>query len=263
MPDKIVVTDTMIWYGIENGKYPSQIEGVRIHATYVNLFELSLSPNLLKDLEWMSKVVRALHDAHPMIIETNPIEFIIKKQFPDYPVKDKKYIEMLKGFEKLMSIDFSKAKPEDFEEASNQFKKSIDDWRNILQDLADKVNEMLPLVRHNIKSSTGKKAHRKVFSLPLFAELLNFYVRSFTEGEVELDIETYPWEEVELFIRVWDNYFKELEVSSSQKFQANDWFDLFNMAYVSKDSLYWTEENKWVRLIESDENTKKFLFKCL
>ncbi len=257
-----IITDTNIWYGIEGGKIILDLPAnYRLNATYINLFELSITPRLIDDMEYISRVVRTLHDAKPIIIEKNPIEYIIQKQYPDYQITDEKYKEMLVGFEKLMDVDFRNIDPDLYKEATEKFKITIEEWRRILQKLADDVNQLLPELREKIKQSTGKKVHRAIHSLPLFPELLNLYVKSFTNDGVQLDIETYPWEEIELFVRVWDNFFKDLEVSPNQKFQPNDWFDLFNLVYVGKDSKYWTNEKKWLRLISSDSNTAQYLFK--
>lgn len=206
-------------------------------------------------MEHILKVVRVLHDNHPIIFETAPIEYIIKKQYPKYQLTDIKHREILIGFEKLMNINFDKVTREELDEAGNEFKKTIESWRAILEKTANDINNLLPTLRENIKKTTGKTAHRKINSLPLFPELINLFVKSFTNGSIELEIETYPWDEIELFAVVWDNYFKDLEISSNQKFHGNDWFDLFNLVYVSPGSKYWTDEKKWIKLISDDKKT--------
>ncbi len=167
---------------------------------------------------------------------------------------------MLKGFEKLMDADFSTISESEFNEIKKSFHLTIESWKLELQKLADGINRLLPEIRENIKSSTGKKNHRAINSLPIFCDLINSFVREYTEGEIELNINTYPWNEIELFAMVWDNYFKELEVSPTRKFHANDWFDLFNLVYVSPGYKYWTDETKWVELIKNNQNTSVYLF---
>ncbi len=253
------ICDTNIWYDIASGKITKeQLAKVELYATYVNLFELAKTQNLVKDWVTVKKAVQALHDNSSGIYETNPIEFIIKKQFPEYRCKDISYQQILNGFEHLLRRD---EKEQIEKEVLDKMQKSIDEFADAAQKSADYLNTKLPEIRKKIKESIGKKEHRKIVSYPLIYEVINVFVQRQTEGTLSLNIEKYPWNEIDLLVRVWDNYFKELEVSGNQKFQPNDWQDIFAMVYVSPDDKYFTSETKWIRLMESDPHTKNYIAK--
>ncbi|PWL23526.1 MAG: hypothetical protein DCO96_15845 [Fluviicola sp. XM-24bin1] len=256
-----IICDTNIWYKIECGEFKKEAwEPNSLVATNLNLFELSLTPRLIDQTEYVSKIVRTLHDEHSLIIDMSPMDYIIKKQYPDRSSQDKQFGEMLEGFEKLMSVDFEKVDDDLLSAEQQKFRPHIESWRKSLDKISEDVNNLLPEVRANIKKTTNKRTHRAVNSLPIFADILNLMVQSYTEGKLQLDIETYPWSEIELFVRVWDNYFKDLELTPGQKFHPNDWFDLFNLVYVDPQAKYWTHEKKWIEIISRDQSTKHYLF---
>lgn len=254
-----IICDTNIWYDIASGKTnKEELSKVELYSTYVNLFELAKTQNLVKDWPTVKRVVKALHDNSKGIYEMNPIEFIIRKQYPGYECQDLTYKQILKGFEELMDRDDNiPIEKEVLEKMQN----SVDEFALAAQKAADNLNAKLPEIRQKIKSTIGKKEHRKIVSFPLLYEVINVFVQQHTKGAVTLDIGSYPWHEVDLFVRTWDNYFKELEVSGNQKFQPNDWQDIFAMVYVTPAYKYTTSEEKWIRLIESDIKTKDYLMK--
>lgn len=253
-----VICDTNFWYRVAHGEVKQEdLQKVKLYATQVNLVELSRTPNLLTNLPLVQRAVCALHDAKPTIFEVNPIEYIIQQQYPDYKITDRQYETILRDFEKLMRIDASEELPQD---ALVDMKKSIEGWKDGLQKCADDVNNILPEIRANIKQTTGKKFHRVKKSLPIFFDVINLFVREYSKGKVELNNDTYPWDKILFFITVWDNYFKELEVSGNRRFDLNDWHDLFNMVYVSKGFKYCTADNNWINIIKSDKTTIDYLY---
>lgn len=257
MEKQKVICDTMIWYHIANGKIDkAKLVGLELYSTYINLFELRKTPNFLKNWRMVKQAVRALHDNQKAIFVIHPIEYIIKKQFPDYVCKDNSYNQIIKEFEALLAMDDDS---EIDEETIKKMRATIDDFVAVAQKDADNINALLPELRNKIKKNVGKKAHRKIASYPLIYEVVNVYVKKFTKEEISLDIENYPWEELELFVKTWDNYFKELEVSGNRKFQPNDWQDIFSMVYVSPGWKYASGETKWIDLISNDKTTKDYL----
>lgn len=252
-----VICDTNIWYDIATGKIKKeQLAGMELYSSYVNLFELAKTPNLVIDWKLVKAAVRALHDNSKGIYETNPIEFIIQKQYPDYKAKDNSYKQILIGFEDLMDRPDTE---EITQEVKEKMQKSVDEFAEAAQKSADNVNAKLPVIREKIKETIGKKEHRKIVSYPLIYDVINVFVGQQSQGEISLDIENYPWGEIELLVKTWDGYFKDLEVSGNQKFQPNDWQDIFVMSYVNPEYKFLTSEGKWKRLIEGNADTKKYL----
>lgn len=255
-----VICDTNVWYNIANGRItPEKHPDILLHPTWVNLIELSRTPWLVgapDQIQLVQSVISALHKYNGGILKDDPLEYIIKKQHPSYSRDDREFKAILHGFETLMKADVSK--PLD-DVIIKKMAQSIDRWKCGLDQSAKQINDvLLPGIRKNIKETTGKKAHRLEQSIPIYFDLINVFVRDYTKGEIALDVATYPWKEIEFFIRVWDNFFKELEVSQ-QKFKPNDWLDLLNLAYASPGLKYSTDDGPWVRLIESDPETRPYL----
>lgn len=55
---------------------------------------------------------------------------------------------------------------------------------------------------------------------------------------------------INALILVLDKLFKDLE-TGERKWQRNDLFDLFNLAYVRRGDKYWTNEKKWIDIIKA------------
>lgn len=252
-----IVCDTMIWYDIAN-KYISESEMscLKLNGTFINLFELSTTPNLLKKLPLVQNAVEALHKYHNGIFEINPFEYIILKQHKDYVCIDNRYKSILNSFETLMRADVSLSIED---ENYLKMKISIDSQKANLQNATDSINEFLPSIRENIKNTTGKAEHAEIDSIPIIKKLINQMAIQFSKGKIELNIDTYPWEEIELFLVVFDNFFKELELRGNGKIQPNDWSDFINMVYVGKGDKYSTNEKKWKRIISDDKRIAHYL----
>ena len=52
------------------------------------------------------------------------------------------------------------------------------------------------------------------------------------------------WNRIELFLKTFDEWIRQLSIQPSLKIKPNDWNDLSNLVYVQPDSLYWTEDHK-------------------
>ena len=77
-----------------------------------------------------------------------------------------------------------------------------------------------------------------------------------------VDWENFNWKKLELFISLWGEYFKELELHSTMKFHTNDMNDIFNLIYVEPNTLYWTEDNKnWARILKENKKFNKYVFR--
>jgi hypothetical protein len=252
-----IICDTNIWYDIANN-YVTEIEmsNLNLHGTFINLFELSTTPNLLNKLPLVQRAVECLHKYHKGIYEIHPFEYLILKQHKNYICIDNRYKSILNSFETLMKADVSSTIDDKY---FLNMKIAIEDYKTRIKNITDSINDFLPEIRENIKNSTGKEEHIKLESTSIIKRLISQMIKQFSEGKIELQIDTYPWEEVELFLLVFDNFFKELEVIGNSKIQPNDWSDIINMVYVSKGDKYSTNEKTWKRIILSDKRIAHYL----
>ena len=129
-------------------------------------------------------------------------------------------------------------------ELQSEFELYINKAKEEMQNVGIKVNEMAVECKMKIKNN---QKHRKLLTLPIVYQLVNSWVDTATNGRYKL--KKYILSNNELFFKVLDYYFKCLEVGQ-YKWQRNDLFDLFNMAYVRRGDKYWTHEKKWLTLIK-------------
>ena len=85
-------------------------------------------------------------------------------------------------------------------------------------------------------------------SLESTKRLITTMVSNSTKREVTID--QINWDEIELFLYVTHSLHLEMEVSK-RRFQPNDLGDQYNLVYVGKDELYWTAEQRWIRVVQS------------
>ncbi|MBI1226925.1 MAG: hypothetical protein GC192_16965 [Bacteroidetes bacterium] len=258
MKEKIIC-DTNIWYGFASGELDfADYSSVNLVCTKVTIDELASSENIL-DTDKVFLVQRAskiIFSFASEIILESPVHWLIRIGNPDFSIDlspTKSNLEKLRTFSNLdkEAIDQISRIPE--------LRKKIQNYDKVLDPSFDFINSMSPIVNSNIKNTVGKKQHRKKDTSGGIKKLIQMMIdRNIPNSKI--DWTNYPWEKIVLFVKTWDLFFKELELSG-MKGESNDWYDLFNMVYVNDNEKYWTLEKKWNRLINSDIETKKFQFK--
>ena len=257
---KSVICDTNIWYSVANKKInESRLKDLHLYGTAVNILEISSTPNLIKNIELIVRVVKSMNQHHYLIIKTNPMEHLIvlfnKDYVPDGNVEER----LLNGFSTLMNIDTKKIPIENIKKAKKQINKILATQHKV----ADQINNRLPNIREEIKRKGGKKRHRKIDFTDTWkkfiSELVSIYSKEHCDKEYILDIKDKTWENLEFFIYTWESYFKILEIEN-RKFDKNDWADLFNLVYVQPGFKYWTLEKKWNRIFKENEKLSKYLY---
>ena len=220
-------------------------------STHLSIIELGSSENLIdeKRIRLTKNAAKALIEYSGELIKVDPIRYIARQE------AEKDFDQIIEQVKRLAFTEDEELK----EQIKNpRFQKSILQFDKILEPGVEFTNQVLPLIRENIKNSIGKNIHRGKNTLHEIKSLVQMMIgRSL---KANFDWEDYPWEKIHLFIHTWDMFFKELELSR-MKFQKNDWFDLFNIVYVSPNDKYFTLEKKWQRLITSHSITKDYLFK--
>lgn len=265
---KRVICDTMIWYEIGKGNIDvTKLEGVELIATGINIQEISSTENLLSELDLVKSALKGMENHHSQIIEYEPWDYLLTFHVDkDYePISREKYLKDLKAFELLIDgivdADF------DDEQKLKELNVLIKTFNDPIKDLTANMNEGLIKVRER---GSEKYGSRKAFVKHLqanensFLEIMDMFKEIFAARlgipKTELD-NSINWDNFELLFRTWDFYYKEKTIVSNAKFHENDFFDLTNMAYVGKDDLYWTmEKNPWLRILNANEVTKKYVF---
>ena len=131
-----------------------------------------------------------------------------------------------------------------------------------MQDLVDQFNTKIAGINKAVLSRYNKKQFRKMDKVPEIVEMFWDIIQIRLDHEDDLDPDKVDWENFELLIFAWDVYFKEKTMQPNSKFKINDRYDLMNMAYVQKDDLYWTkDEREPYRSLKGNDWAKEYFFK--
>lgn len=233
-----IIADTNIWYylGQKVIRYES-IMNQPIRPTFVNIFELSKSHNLLDKEDLSRSAIQMLFKFRERVIYEPPFIYLAKLH-QDYIFDPQNEIRNWLTFtEKIASgYSFDESKKEDL-------KKTLDSISAGLSSVADIFNDECEKVRLLIKN---KKAHKQIDSHQITSHFINICVETLTGGKCNLY--GFDLNRIELLVRTLDHFFKTLE-TSRMKIQPNDWYDFAILAYVQPGDKYWTREKRWINLI--------------
>lgn len=242
-----IICDTMIWYYLGNGLLDyKEFSNDNLIATRVNIYELANTPNLYKDFNYYRNALLGLRKYHSSIIEHAPIQYIGNCGLQKFEFNFEPLEAILRMFDKIIGL------PNDFqleEEHYNEFKEKIEILKKENSLLTHDCNNLLPIVRENIKNISGKKNHRMLDSTCYIKMLIKKTVRK----GYSIKWQDFDWKKIEYLVKVWDLYFKELELCSTRKIDENDWNDIWNFSYVKPDFYYLTCENKWFNIIKNED----------
>jgi hypothetical protein len=244
-----IVCDTNIWY--ELGQTPPMKDFLKEHqliGTFHAIDELSRTSNLIGHYDYTRSAIQALMTFSKPIFYEPPLIYLKRLNKPNFSFNPAKELKSILNFTMLIAngIDIVKDKQQDF-------KTYCENRRNELQKAADFFNEKAAKIKPKI---THKEKHRKEDSIPVNRKLISFFVASSCK-DTGLD-ETFDWSNVELFESVLKVVFNDMEIGA-MTLTMNDWYDLFNLIYVTPGRLYWTREKKWINLIKK-AGMEKYLF---
>ena len=264
---KKVICDTNIWYNIAKGDIPvKSFLGYQLIATGINVLELSSTKNLLHDFDLVKGAIKAMYNHHYQVIEFDVWDYILCYHTSiRYTAFNREIFQSnLELFRGIIVNEFdANFKDKDRLEGLNQ---RIDTYNQPAEKLAKYLNEGLITTRkkgldkHGLKSMFKKKIRNNETSYNEIRELILESLALRADVQATQLLGKVDWYNIELFFRTWDLLYKEKILHGNSKFEANDINDLFNMAYVGKDDLYWTKEKSWIRLMKSNPITAKYVF---
>ncbi|HHH50330.1 MAG TPA: hypothetical protein ENK52_05065 [Saprospiraceae bacterium] len=254
-----IICDTNIWYGFASGKLDlADFSSANLICTKVTIDELASSENILDDdkVFLVQRALKMIFSHASDIILESPVHWLIRMGDPNFKIDlstTKSNLEKLRIFSNLDKTVLGQIS------RIPELQENIQNYDKPLDPSIDFINSMSPIVNSNIKNTIGKKQHRKKDTSGGIKNLIRMMIgRNIPNAKINWT--NYPWKKVVLFVKTWDLFFKEMELSG-MKAERNDWYDLFNMVYVNESEKYWTLEKKWNRLIYSDIETKKYQFK--
>lgn len=256
-----VICDSNVWYGFVDGKYDLSIMTSHNLYTPIKVIEeIATSENLINKPTYVKKALSFALNEPNQILPENPFDHIIgfvdNNHSPN--LKDSEFV--LDQVVKFISLedDYSNSKV-----ADPIFADMVNRWDKEIEASAQSINEILNKIRQNIKKGKGKNEHRQLKTEQLVKRLIVHMSEQVIQRHklnVNLDWSEFPWDKIQMLITTWDIYFKDLELSGTMKFHKNDWIDILNLFYVQPGTLYWTNEQKWLRIFERGENTRNYVF---
>lgn len=232
-----VICDTNIWYDLASGEISLDSKGLNFTPTFVNLDEIATSPKLLDEIEKSRGAIRAMMKAKTGIF-IPPLQYVAMISDPKikYDVREE-IPELLDATEKIAKgHSILQDKKEGMAEWMEASREPFREFANVLMNQVEKVREQITDIRN----------HRKNSSIDGYRKLLCQWVK--TALNIEINPTEMDWSELELFEKTWMAFFTELEVSK-MKFNPNDFYDIFNLVYVSKRDLYFTKDKKIIDII--------------
>jgi len=234
-----IIADTNIWYYLgQDQELFEKVKEEPIRPTFVNIYELSKSDNILNNEELSRAAIQRLFDYNSKVIYAPPFIYVaqLHNKFRYNPMQEiGVWLKFTEKFAEGYTIESSRR---------DDFKKEIDKIREDLNSGADFFNQEAEKIRERIKD---KKAHKQKDTLQGTGGFINFIVESVTDKRYNLN--NFDLNQIELLVRTLDHYFKTIE-TSKMKIRDNDWFDFSILAYVQPGDKYWTNDKKWIKLIQ-------------
>lgn len=244
-----IIADTNIWYQLGNEKGKSEFAAeLPIHPTFLNIIELSVTPNLIKHQEYVRSAIQKIFHYSDKVIYQPPYVYIANLFQPfEYDVQKElgDYLEFTSQFASGLVLEQDKL--EEFREWT--IKK-----RAQFEGAANYTNSLAETIQGNIEN---KRSHLKKDTITLTAGFINHLVETTTKGDVSL--EGRNLKSIELLTKTVDSYFKKLE-TTNMKMEGNDWFDFSSLAYVQPGDQFWTHDRRWKNLI-IEAGCEHYLFK--
>jgi hypothetical protein len=234
-----VVCDTNIWYKIGNGLVPIPGEEFVLVGTFLTTLEFSKTKNLIKNIEFVRRGIQAIMKyAKYSMNHVPPLIHVKKLLDPKYCFLISPNYKSTLEFLRKIAIGHDIA-----EDMATSFELEMDEEKNGLHEVAQFLNSFAVEIKKRIKNKVKHK--NEDVTIENRKLIADFVSRSIGQEET---LEAFDWSRIELFEAVLNLAFKKAELGA-MKFVANDFTDLFMLLYVQPGMQYWTDDGKWLEII--------------
>jgi hypothetical protein len=242
----MIYTDTMIWYTLlANEPNIQHLKKIGVRPSIVNIEEIGSSHNLVYNPKPSKKTIvnllrfqDNLQNYHPLRCFINQTQNIVfENPFQDeimaslLTVINDDDFEYKIGFVQKDVLSLVNSEKEKFEFATNQA-------MNILKVIQSNVNKFTPDQKNDF-------IHNRLNN---YEGIYNYFNHISTES-LGIQLNKEEFFKRELFVKVINRFFLDLELSIKKIIKPNDWNDLMQLLYVREGDYYWTKEKKWLKLI--------------
>ena len=245
-----VVIDTSVWYLLGKDDDLFNREKSKLSPIYNNLWELSNTGRIINKAESVRKAIQKVMLCKERMIYQEPLNYMIKKSNKNYKTNINKHTQDMLIFSQKFANGFSID-----EEQEGDFQKHIIEQKKNLDYIKEEFNKTALECKNRIKDYNKHRKKDSRFSIIRFLNSLAQSATGFT-----YNLKRLPLKDYELLVLVIDEYFKQLETGKTI-WQRNDLFDIFNLAYVRRGDKYWTNDEKWVKIIK-DVGCEGYLYKA-
>jgi hypothetical protein len=252
----MIICDTNIWYRLTEEIVEKNSLRGKLICTHTTLVELNKSHVVYRDPQLVKKAIRSIQEFGKVGMP-NPFEYGLGLLLPDFKPNGQNSKFLWTGM-----IKFLNSKIDINEESAilmKNFLKSndIDFVKSI-----DFMNDMAAKIKAN---NIGVNPESRDYSISTKRSVAQYLIQYYQEQtkysrSIGISINQDGWKNMQLFLDVWSDFYKDLDFHPNQKLHHNDWADILNMIYVGPDDQYWTQEKKWKRYISCNNNTTKYLY---
>ena len=244
-----IICDTQIWYHLAHGFIVKPVD-LAIIGTFLTIEELALTKNQDNNLEDVRDVIRMAMKGSNGFYEMPPFHHVAAIDHPKMSKSDYPNIEGFLAYTQLIANEH--VTEEIFQQIlPYRFKR-----KELYSELATSMNDVVIVSK---QTKIAKKDYWNLNTIPDNRVLLKHWVESSTE--LILSTEFY-WNEIELFERVMEYWFKELALNKTLWVKTNDLADFFNLLYVQPGDLYWCRDKAWNRRIQN-AGMGKYLYEVM
>ena len=242
---KNVVCDTTIWYRIAEGDISrSQYENYNLIGTFINAYELTRSPVMLKNpIKW-SKAVNYFFTLSKEFRTYKPIDYLKKVSGSSYNIHS--YIDVMYILRMVYGLshkDTAEIRREIYDSKRDE-KLDVEDWMNQIDEIRLSLYENYGYSEYISQISKPERRNEQLAIAKQFFSRLH--------NNIDID-----WENIPLLRDTFDEWFFQLVKIKNLKLKNNDVSDFMSLSYVKPNEFYWTkDERKTKKYIVSSGNMK-------
>lgn len=243
MKKQVVICDLNVWFALGRGELSEKEYSENIFVpTWVNLIELGYHPLLVEGSEYFMNASKKILENIGSLINEHPFLFLSKYASRNFSNGNETSIDKVIAELNFFSSEQTKNIPREvfFEKFEEQKKM----YRSMSENLNIGLIETRKILDNNKERNNFLYKNKEEFKINAMKIWIMNLITTHSNGQVS-NFENYPWESLELFMKVAGNFFDDAKLNDKMKIQDNDHNDFLNLVYVKKGNKYWTREKKW------------------
>ena len=166
-----IICDTNIWYHIAQNQISlNNLNDFDLIATYINIYELTTSPNILSNIELVRKATIAAFDNHKFLFSDNSWVFLLKLDNPNFNTELSGKNEQIFELSKQIALGLLPIE--------SIYRPYIEDSKKRRDDISNEMNKLFDYYKQQAKGN--KKELRDDDIIPIVKIIINEMVENWT-----------------------------------------------------------------------------------